>query len=188
MRDVELFLDTYLRRFELFTDVETILRGYTQSEDENEVSVEETMARSLFSDFVSLASILDTFGDWGEVEWKNFLLMMMQAYKEKGKGISVTCALAALGLTAEEVKVIDTMDDTGHVSSNVIISIQNLATPNVSEFMRVLEGLLKRLLWLHEPVTSEGSQVFSVSVNVHLKEVFEKIIYDKLIYYSEIDI
>ena len=120
MRILELFLDSYLKRFQLFTDVDTLLRGYYQENpEENDSGMDETVAKSLFEDFLNFAQLLDTYQNWGEEEWTNFLMMMMQAYKEKGKQISINCALAALGVvTSEPVTVTDgwaLLDDDGNV-------------------------------------------------------------------------
>lgn len=120
MKILELFLDSYLKRFQLFQDAQTLLRGYYENNPvEGDPDLDETVAKTLFSDFLDLAQLLDTYQNWGQEEWVNFLMMMMQAYKEKGKEISINCALAALGVvTSEPISVTDgwaLLDDNGNV-------------------------------------------------------------------------
>ena len=70
MRKVELFLDSYLKQFKLFTDVDELLKSYDQqiSKADPESKVK---AYNLFKEFVELASIIDSFDDWGDKEsWK----------------------------------------------------------------------------------------------------------------------
>ena len=204
--DLQLYLDSYLKKFGLFNTANEILKAYSQPEIQQTYGVDETMARDLFAEFVELAMLLDTFENWTEAQWTNFLMMMLTAYKEKGKGIAVNCALAALGLTVTNPVVVENLwvkgeGDTAQsqpelpdnpeewvFTSFVTIQIDSMSTPNVNKFMEKLDGLLRRLLWLHTPVDTSGSAVQQIDVDVRLITEFTRVQYTSNIIYSECDV
>lgn len=108
MRKLELYIDSSLKDFELFKYAEKLLReGLTGSTDSSQ-SVDKALATTYFPDFRDFASILDTYQSWTDTEWTNFMVMMITAYREKGKYSAVSSVLASLGLMVkDEVKVED---------------------------------------------------------------------------------
>ena len=123
MRVLELFLDSFLKQFKLFTDANKILEEYNkENPEEEEVSLDEKQATDLFNDFLGLARLLDTYQGWSEQNWTNFLMFMVQAFKEKGKALAINCVLAALGIsTSEPVTVTDTwvkLDEQGNIKTD----------------------------------------------------------------------
>ena len=203
MKVVELFLDSFLRQFQLFLDAETLLKAYnTDNPIGEDTELDEVQALNLFNDFVNLAKLLYTYSSWTSKEWTNFLMFMVQAFKEKGRAIAVNCVLAALGIsTTTPVTVVDAWVKEGDPNSPsvdipeggtegwefksiITMEIETLNTPIVDRFISDLEDLLPRLLWLHDTDTS-SSVVNQVLVEINLSESYEKYTYTKSIYYSE---
>lgn len=202
--NLELYLDSYLKRFGLFTTANEILKRYSQPEIQQTYGVDENMARDLFAEFVDLATHLDTYENWTETQWTNFLMMMLTAYKEKGKGISVNCALAALGLTVTTPVVVDNQwvgpndeiqpnmpseeqleEGEWKLTSFVNVQIDSMSTPNVDKFMDKLRDLLRRLLWLHTPVDTSDSAVQKIDVDIRLITEYTRVQYTTNVFYSE---
>ena len=109
MRKLELYVDSKLKEFKLFRYMEEILRSGS-AEVEDDLSSDELQALNLYSEFVELASILDSFSTWSDGQWSNFLTMMTLAFREKGRYSAINSLLAALGIQTEKgVEVYDTL-------------------------------------------------------------------------------
>lgn len=109
MRKLELYIDSSLKEFKLFERAEELLRKGLKDQGEILSSIDKTLASNMFPDFCGLASILDTYQKWTDKEWSNFMIMMVMAYREKGKYSAVSCILASLGLSiSKEVEIKDT--------------------------------------------------------------------------------
>lgn len=198
-------IDSFLRKFALFEEVEDILDKYDQANpEEEEASVDEVTARACFYKFVELAILLDTYQNWDDTQWTNFLMYMLQAYQNKGNVVAVNCALAAIGVQVTEPVTYENIyfnNDTGEewedslvvpdltqytLKSVVTIVIDVLQTPNVSSFFDKLAELIPELLWLHELDLSR-SYVKLVHVTVALDETYYRTFYSTGIRYARIE-
>lgn len=190
MRKVELFLDSYLRQFKLFTDVEELIIGYDQ-----QISISEPESKiksyNLFKDFVELASIIDGFDDWGESEWTNFLVCMQSAFIEKGRPSAISCALAALGIildnsNGDPVKV-EQVSQSGTVVTKVTINIQMMRTPLLEKFGEKLTECIKQLIWVHSTLDMDNFKVKESRVEVELKAEYTTVVYTRKCCFSKIE-
>lgn len=191
MRNVQLFIDSYLSQFDLYKNLSNILETYNKSPSNDlpaDKSLSEIQARVLFERFVELATIIDSFNNWGEKEWTNFLLCMTNAYVEKGRVSSISCALAALGIQlASPVTFKNKYDEVkNEIVSEVKVNIAVLNTPTVDKLNDELEDCLKHLIWLHKAYSSE-IEVNESYVEVELIAEYSKVVYSKLYCYSKID-
>lgn len=193
MRDVQLFIDSYLSQFDLYKNLSNILETYNKSpnnyQSENK-SLEEVQSRVLFERFVELATVIDSFEGWGEKEWTNFLMCMTSAYVEKGKVSAISCALAALGIQLADIDKPVTFENIydevkGEVVSKVIINIAVLNTPAVEKLNDELKDCLKHLVWLHKNNSSD-MKVEESYVEVTLRAEYSKVVYSHLYCYSKI--
>lgn len=204
-RLITLFLDSYLKQFKLFTDADKLLRDYNSDfGDTDDESLDEHQAVSLFNDFLNLAKVLDTYQSWTQENWTNFMMFMVQAFKEKGKGIAINCALAALGITTSEPVTVEDIwinEETGEEQrympsditgwkfvTRVNMKIKTIYTPIIGKFLEELESLLPRLLWIHGDGEMGEALIEQVLIEVKLSETYEKLSTEKAVYYSEIDL
>lgn len=192
MRNVQLFIDSYLSQFDLYKNLSNILETYNKSNSNVlpvEVSLSETQSRALFKRFVELASVIDSFENWGEPEWTNFLVCMTNAYVEKGRVSAISCALAALGIQLSDIPNPVTFKNTyknGKIVSEVKINIAVLNTPAIEKLNDELEDCLKHLIWLHKDYSSK-IEVDESYIEVRLVAEYSKTVYSKLYCYSKID-
>ena len=192
MRDVQLFIDSYLSQFSLYKNLSNILETYNKSPNNinsKDKSLEEVQARALFERFVELATVIDSFSNWGEREWTNFLVCMTSAYTEKGRVSAISCALAALGIQLSNISNPVTFTNTyenGKIVSRVNINIASLNTPAVEKLDDELKDCLKHLVWLHKD-NSTDIQVEESYVEINLIAEYSKIVYSDIYCYSKID-
>ena len=162
MRNVELFIDTYLSKFTLFSDLNKVLSLYNTYNSLDSTSQYELEARTLFADFVDIANTLDTYNRWTDENWKNFLVGMVQAFGNKGLAPAVSGALSAYGIIVGEVsnngEVVDSkvkVEDKveNEVYTTVItVNMVRVNTPPISIFFSNFKALLPKLLWLRNAV------------------------------------
>ena len=183
MRNLELYIDSSLKEFKLYSYAERILREGSTFEDDS-LSVDESISLSLFKEFVDLASLLDSFENWEDSDWSNFLTQMMLAFREKGKADSINCALAALGIETYGTVQIENIESP--LSTKITVNIKDISTPNVDTFLERLEQVIPKLLWTHTPDLSE-SRVSTVSVRIRLVSSYEQTMFDKVSRYSLVD-
>lgn len=190
MRKVELFLDSYLRQFELFNDVEKLLLSYDQKIGENDPS-SKISSFNLFKEFVELASIVDSYDNWGDSEWTNFLICMQSAFTEKGRPTAISCALAALGIIlddsdGEPVKV-EQLSQGNSVVTKVSVKIKMMRTPLLEKFREKLSECLRQLIWVHSILDMGDFAVEESRVEVSLEAEYTTIVYVKKCCFSLID-
>lgn len=190
MRKVELFLDSYLRQFELFNDVEKLLLSYDQKIEESDPS-SKISSFNLFKDFVELASIVDSYNIWGDSEWTNFLICMQSAFTEKGRPTAISCALAALGIIlddsdGEPVKV-EQVPQGNSVVTRVSIKIKMMRTPLLEKFREKLSECIKQLIWVHSTLDMSDFVVDESRVEVNLEAEYTTVVYVKKCCFSLID-
>lgn len=190
MRKVELFLDSYLKQFRLFTDVDELLKSYDQqlSEAEPESKVK---SYNLFKEFVELASIIDSFDSWGEGEWTNFLVCMQSAFVEKGRSTAISCALAALGIILDVSKgdpvKIEQAPSGGNVVTKVTVNIKMMRTPLLEKFREKLSSCIKQLIWVHSILNMDNFRVDESRVEVELKAEYTTVVYIRKCCFSKIE-
>ena len=183
MRNVELYLDSRLKEFKLYNDMEKILRGGV-TESSSNLSIDEVQSLSLFKEFVDLATLLDSYSGWSEGQWTNFMTQMVLAFKEKGKASSINCVLAALGISTVGEAVIENVGTDPSVKTKIHLTINKIDTPNIDKFLSRLEALFPKLLWLHE-VDNSSFVAQTVTVSISLSDVYYKEMSDRSIRYSE---
>ena len=183
MRNLELYIDSRLKEFKLYSYMEQILREGSYLEDDS-LSIDESISLTLFKEFVDLASLLDSFQNWSDSDWSNFLAQMMIAFREKGKPDSINCALAALGIVTKGTAEIENLD-TNPPTTKITVEIESIDTPNVETFLERLEQVIPKLLWTHE-LDVEGS-VDIVRVNIKFISIYEQTMFDKAARYSLIN-
>ena len=161
MRNVELFIDTYLSKFTLFSNLEKILSLYNTDNSLGSTSQYELEARTLFADFVDIANTLDTYNSWTDENWKNFLVGMVQAFGNKGLAPAVSGALSAYGIIVGEVsngEVVDSkvevrdLEENGVYTTVITVNMVRVNTPPISIFFSNFKALLPKLLWLRNAV------------------------------------
>lgn len=190
MRKVELFLDSYLKQFKMFTDVDELLKSYDQqiSKADPESKVK---AYNLFKEFVELASIIDSFDDWGDEEWTNFLICMQSAFIEKGRSTAISCALAALGIILDNSKgdpvKVEQVSSSGAVVTKVTINIQMMKTPLLEKFREKLSDCIKQLIWVHSTLNMDNFKVDESRVEVELKAEYTTVVYTRKCCFSKIE-
>lgn len=190
MRKVELFLDSYLRQFKLFNDVEKLLLSYDQKMEESD-SFSKISSFNLFKDFVELASIVDSYDNWGDPEWTNFLICMQSAFTEKGRPTAISCALAALGIIlddsdGEPVKV-EQVSQGNSVVTKVSIKIKMMRTPLLEKFREKFSECIKQLIWVHSILDMSDFVVEESRVEVKLEAEYTTVVYVRKCCFSLID-